>query len=308
MSPLARVLPPVPRRALAVGRDRRHGPGAGLDRAGGDGLHPARVQEDFQPRGACSWLPWRWWCSAAGGPPEIGGGSGAVCGHGPAARDAQRAGSTQGWRALPARRLEVAGELEEPFPLQWACDEADPHGSPRRAGGRPLPGRRGARWSGWCRWRVGRSCRSCRDTTGATRHTWTSCDGTRNAEEREVLRLWRSDVQVGAGFRAASLPVWYGAVYRHTRCTRRALSRSRRPASGLSPTAFAAELPSDVRRQEQSREPGQAKIRSWLCASRRRPGSTCGLPATGWGEAGWRTPPRRHLAMPEGCSGLQICR
>jgi hypothetical protein len=31
----------------------------------------------------------------------------------------------QGWRRLPDRRLEGAGDPEEPFGLQWACGEAD---------------------------------------------------------------------------------------------------------------------------------------------------------------------------------------
>lgn len=175
---------------------------------------------------------------------------------------------SQGWRALPDRRLDVAGVPEEPFGVQWACGEADLGARLAASGWQPAPA-----WSlqSTLEWlaphapladlpvlpRFDRGNRSdlafVRPTAG-------------RPDEREVLRLWHSNVQVDAtGAEAAGLPVWYGAVYRQIHVPGlhfRGLGL--RPVI-LSPTAFAAQLPGDVRRQEQSREPGQPETVLALC-------------------------------------------
>jgi hypothetical protein len=85
-------------------------------------------------------------------------------------------------------------------------------------------------------------------------------------DEREVLRLWRSDLQVHAvGAAAHKLPVWYGAVYRETRPRHLSFQSLGAGRVILSPITFAAALPGDVRRQEQSRDPGQATTVLALC-------------------------------------------
>jgi hypothetical protein len=89
--------------------------------------------------------------------------------------------------------------------------------------------------------------------------------GAQQADEREVLRLWRSDVQVrGLGARP-TLPVWYGAVYRESRAPHWHLPSPGVRRVVLPATMFAAQLPGDVQRQEQSREPGRSTTVLALC-------------------------------------------
>jgi membrane protein DedA with SNARE-associated domain/membrane-associated phospholipid phosphatase len=176
----------------------------------------------------------------------------------------------QGWRALPDRRLDVAGVPEEPFGVQWACGEADLGARLAAAGWRLAPA-----WSlqSTLEWLVPQAQWADlpvlpRFDRGNRSHLAFVRSNAQRPDERDVLRLWRSDVQVevgATGSGAADLPVWYGAVYRQTHAPGlhfRGLGA--RPVV-LSPTAFAAELPGDVRRQEQSRESGQAKTVLALC-------------------------------------------
>jgi hypothetical protein len=175
----------------------------------------------------------------------------------------------QGWRALPDRRLDVAGVPEEPFGVQWACGEADLGTRLAASGWQPAPA-----WSlqSMLEWLVPhvavaelpvlpRFDRGNRSDLAFVQ----SIAG--RPDEREVLRLWRSNVQVRATVAgAANLPVWYGAVYRqiHTPGLHfRGLGI--RPVV-LSPAAFAAQLPGDVRRQERAREPGLPKTVLALCS------------------------------------------
>lgn len=125
---------------------------------------------------------------------------------------------TGGWQQLPARRLEMAGDLEEPLQLQWACGEAD-----------IVRELRGAGWQNPPAWSVAKALASIaprasihdlpvlprlnRGDRSRLAFVRPSADG---ADEREVLRLWRSDFEIRSGDVEAR-PIWYGAVYREVR-------------------------------------------------------------------------------------------
>jgi membrane protein DedA with SNARE-associated domain/membrane-associated phospholipid phosphatase len=175
----------------------------------------------------------------------------------------------QGWRRLPDRRLEAAGDPEEPFGLQWACGEADISTRLDHSGWRLA-----STWSlqSALAWLVPhaqladlpvlpRFDRGNRSELAFVR--WNAA----RPDEREVLRLWRSDLQVHAvGAAASKLPVWYGAVYRETRPQHLSFQSLGARRVIVSPITFAAELPGDVRRQEQLRDPGKAPTVLALCS------------------------------------------
>lgn len=120
-----------------------------------------------------------------------------------------------GWRSLPQHREELAGELEEPLLLQWACSEQGMRSALAQAQWRAAPA-----------WTAANALRAFAPGTSATQlpvlPRW---DGGRRsrvemirpvrdeAGERLVVRLWRSDVEI-VGADGSALPLWYGTVYR----------------------------------------------------------------------------------------------
>ncbi|MEO8387477.1 phosphatase PAP2 family protein [Polaromonas sp.] len=161
------------------------------------------------------------------------------------------------WQQLPDRRLEAAGDTEEPFGLQWACGESGIADRLAALGWEHAPA-----WSlqGALEWFVPdapwaklpvlpRFDRGSRSRLVFVR--WT----TGQPEERQVLRLWHSELQVSRP-NGVTLPVWYGAVYRETHARRMLLSNFDARHDMFSTATFAAQLPTDVNREQRSRDPG----------------------------------------------------
>ncbi len=172
-----------------------------------------------------------------------------------------------GWRSLPAHRIDVAGEPEEAFGLQWACGEADIDALVTGSGWQPAPD-----WSleNALAWLVPHTALADHpvlprfDRGNASRLVFVRATG--REDEREVLRLWRSDVRLSATVAGlAPLPVWYGAVYRETHASHGLLPSPAIHRMTLPATAFAAQLPADVSRQERSRGTGQPETVLALC-------------------------------------------
>jgi undecaprenyl-diphosphatase len=119
-----------------------------------------------------------------------------------------------GWRAVPLRRREFAGDEEEPFTLQWACDAAGVRQALGQVGWQPAvpwapasallalagPGELG---------RVPVLPRFDQGRRSVLRFVRLAPDA---KGIREVLQLWQADVQVVTAS-GARLPVWYGTTY-----------------------------------------------------------------------------------------------
>lgn len=170
-----------------------------------------------------------------------------------------------GWRSVPARRTDVAGEPEEPFALQWACREADITELMAGAGWQPAP-----QWSleNALAWLVPHTALADHpvlprfDRGNASRLVFVRAGG--HEDEREVLRLWSSEMRlnsVAAGL--PPLPVWYGAMYREAHASHGLLAEIHRVT--LPAWTFAAQLPAEVLRQERSRGTGEPETVLALC-------------------------------------------
>ncbi len=117
------------------------------------------------------------------------------------------------WRTLPARRRELAGDEEERFTVQWACDADRLRSALLAAGWRPAPA-----WS--VKAAVGALAPHPAldalpvlprfDRGGPAALAWIRASAS-DAGQREVLRLWPSRLVLTTGE-----PVWYGAAYRET--------------------------------------------------------------------------------------------
>jgi membrane protein DedA with SNARE-associated domain/membrane-associated phospholipid phosphatase len=119
------------------------------------------------------------------------------------------------WQQLPARRLELAGDSEEPFQLQWACSVTG-LGSVLKAAG----------WQEAPAWTLKSALGSLapqakvqdlpvlpRFNQGDRAEVVYVRSSSGQLGKRDVLRLWRSRFQsISAG--TAKRPIWYGAVYR----------------------------------------------------------------------------------------------
>ncbi|MEO8543784.1 MAG: phosphatase PAP2 family protein [Burkholderiaceae bacterium] len=172
-----------------------------------------------------------------------------------------------GWRHLPARRSELAGDQQERFSLQWACSIDDVRKVLRVAGWRPA-----SRWSApsalaWLapgsplqdlavlpRFDQGRKSR------------WSFVRW--NAEspaQREVLRLWDSGVFVGANNVATAVPIWYGAVYREVRGNGWLVPNAGLLWSSPVEPELAWPPPPNISQQMRVRMTGQAQTQLTMC-------------------------------------------
>jgi membrane protein DedA with SNARE-associated domain/membrane-associated phospholipid phosphatase len=122
-----------------------------------------------------------------------------------------------GWRELPVQRRELAGETGERFTLQWACDAAGVTRAMQLAG-----------WQAAPPWTAAAALLALTGTSDlAQRPVLPRLDGGRRAGlnfiaathsgtgQRQVLRLWRSDVVLTSA--AAEVPLWYGTLYEERR-------------------------------------------------------------------------------------------
>jgi undecaprenyl-diphosphatase len=118
-----------------------------------------------------------------------------------------------GWNELPVRRVDLLGEYEEPFTMQWAGPLADLRAVLSAAG-----------WTAPVSWTLRSSLEwlSPRASPGSLPvlprldrgHSeglvMTRTAGSLPEDQRLVLRVWRSDVTLSAG--ATSLPLWIGTI------------------------------------------------------------------------------------------------
>ena len=172
-----------------------------------------------------------------------------------------------GWRSLPARRVDVAGAPEEAFGLQWACGDADITALLAGSGWQPAPA-----------WSLAHALAWLAPHTALAEHPvlprfdrgnpsgLVFVRATGHQDEREVLRLWRSDVRLSAVVAgAAPLPVWYGAVYREVHASHGLLPSPAIHRVTLPPARVTAQLPAEVSRQERSRGTGEPDTVLALC-------------------------------------------
>lgn len=123
-----------------------------------------------------------------------------------------------GWRSLPQHREDLAGEIEEPLPLQWACTEQGVRTALAEVQWHPAPA-----------WNVANTLRAFAPGASVTElpvlPRWDA--GRRSGIEmirpiddetggRTVIRLWRSDVEIVQAS-GSVLPLWYGTIYRERR-------------------------------------------------------------------------------------------
>ncbi|MDB5956506.1 bifunctional DedA family/phosphatase PAP2 family protein [Ramlibacter sp.] len=118
-----------------------------------------------------------------------------------------------GWRELPMQRRELAGDTEERFVLQWACGAGGVTRALEAAGWLPAPP-----------WTPAAALLVLTGTSDlAQRPVLPRLDGGRRAslnfllpaphgaQQRQILRLWRSDAVLAGA--TAAVPVWYGSLY-----------------------------------------------------------------------------------------------
>lgn len=119
------------------------------------------------------------------------------------------------WRQLPARRLEFAGDAEEPFQLQWACSETGIVSTLKAMGWHDAPV-----WT----WKAALGSLAPhaklenlpvlpRFNQGDQASIVYVQESVGQPGQREVLRLWRSDFD-STSVQKEIRPIWYGAVYR----------------------------------------------------------------------------------------------
>ena len=138
------------------------------------------------------------------------------------------------WRRLPAHRHELAGDAEEPFSVQWACDR-ETLDQLLRASGWSVP----PPWS-WSAALAALAPQTAEaslpvlprfDRGQASRLVLVRADPLSPGGARLVLRMWSSDFALAAP--AAPLPIWYGAVYRERQSVRDWVHRTTVPAGSL---------------------------------------------------------------------------
>lgn len=121
-----------------------------------------------------------------------------------------------GWRQLPQRRMEISGDNEEFFPVQWAASTATIQNRLTRAGWQPAPP-----WSAQSAllWLTPNT--PVRDLPVLPKYdqgksselAFVAFDPARPMT-RTVLRLWPSNYTLVNSTRDANVPIWYGALYR----------------------------------------------------------------------------------------------
>ncbi|MEN3296361.1 MAG: hypothetical protein V7642_5614 [Burkholderiales bacterium] len=123
---------------------------------------------------------------------------------------------TSGWRQLPLHRVEVSGEVEEPFTFQWADSASGIARSMGSAGWRTAP-----EWSLqtallWLIPDVPVNDLPVlpKFNQGNSSELAFTCVDPGRPMTRMVARLWRSHFFVSSPAGGQALPIWYGAIYR----------------------------------------------------------------------------------------------
>lgn len=173
-----------------------------------------------------------------------------------------------GWQQLPAQRLEMAGDTEEPLQLQWACSEEGMAGALKAAGWQDPPawslktvlGSLAPHTAIWDLPILPRFNRGDRSQLIFAR--WSA----QQPDQREVLRLWRSDSDLESSG-AMHQPLWYGAVYREVRRGSGHLAQGLLRQSILPPDAFAALLPAIGLKEIRTRDSGQTQTALMRCGA-----------------------------------------
>jgi membrane protein DedA with SNARE-associated domain/membrane-associated phospholipid phosphatase len=173
----------------------------------------------------------------------------------------------QGWRRLPARRSELAGEPEEPFPLQWACGEAAIRSRLGATDWQPA-----APWSllnalAWLLPQarlldlpvLPRYDRGSRQQLTFVR--WAAA----TPGEREVLRLWQSEFEVRPEGTAGRMRIWYGAIYREERQSSGHVPLAGWHLSMANAASIAQQLPAGLWRQVRARASGDSPTVLAVC-------------------------------------------
>ena len=159
-----------------------------------------------------------------------------------------------GWERLPARRLELVGETEEPFQLQWACAPAQLGRELEAMGWQQAPD---LTWARVLRAILPRPSVSDfpvlpRFNGGVRSRLMFVRAAGPGADAREVIRLWQSDFDIET-VAAGRWPIWYGAVYREVRRGDGRITENLLRQTALNPAEFMALLPPDDPRVVQSR-------------------------------------------------------
>lgn len=166
----------------------------------------------------------------------------------------------RGWQQLPAQRVELAGDTEEPLRLQWACGEKEIASDLKDAGWQDAPA-----WS--LKAALGALAPDAAiqslpvlprfdrgDRSQLIFMKWSA----QRPDEREVLRLWRSGFELESPG-AVRRPLWYGAVYRELRRGRGLVEQNLLRQSVLPPDEFVTLLPASDPKEIRSRDLGQAQ-------------------------------------------------
>ena len=121
----------------------------------------------------------------------------------------------EGWHRLPLQRRELAGDEEERFNLQLACKRADAVRLLLQAGWAEPPGWTGKSLLLALAAQAGLGERPVLPRFDQGRRAALTFVGPSAAQPapRQVLRLWRSDVEVLDATGLTRVPVWYGTVY-----------------------------------------------------------------------------------------------
>jgi hypothetical protein len=171
-----------------------------------------------------------------------------------------------GWQQLPAQRLEMAGDTEELFQLQWACSEANIAGELKATGWQDPPA-----WSLKAVLGSIAPHATMKDLPVLPRFNqgnrsqlvfvrWSA----QQPEGREVLRLWSSGFDIESDS-AKRWPIWYGAVYREVRPGHGHVAQNLLRQSVLPPDQSLALLPVSGSKEIRSRHPGQAQTVLMRC-------------------------------------------
>ncbi|EKS72076.1 MULTISPECIES: LssY C-terminal domain-containing protein [Caballeronia] len=121
-----------------------------------------------------------------------------------------------GWQLLPARRMEIGGDEEEPLPLQWAASNDAIISALKQAGWQPAVAWTARSALGWLlsQPQVDRLPVLPKYSAGEPSQLALVRTDPDSSRSRLVLRLWRSHFIIrDASDRA---PLWYGALYRET--------------------------------------------------------------------------------------------